>query len=319
MRNIPWSWFKEREVITWLIGAAVVILLAAVAFWWTVRTTTPTRFEPEEWTEPVLYHPDQEKPLQGLAVGPRTTSNAASSAGRVALTDKAEVIFAGPYSSSAGARGVATTGDSPAISSAGGIAGRKGLPAGAVNPASVGTGLKDKPWEAGQDTGKSPLIASGPAQATGGNISSAGGNQRTGSASERPLLPLTGKISSGFGWIFSKTQEDWRFHPGIDLEGVKGAEVKACLSGKVVRVQRSEEDGFRITLEHPGGLFSAYSHCGEVLVKPGQSVKQGQIIARLGEPGLSEVLEGFHLHFEIRDQKDQALDPEGLIKPVGGN
>lgn len=271
LKNLPWSWFKEKEVRTWLIGAVVVLLLATVAFWWTTRSVAPTKFEPEKWEEPILRLPDREQPLAAVNAG----------------LPSGELITAGPAS--------------PA---------KAGESAPETNPAKTET-VKGAP---SPGAGKSPAPTGNAGTSPPAGAENAQPALNAATTPEKPSWPLQGNVIGTFGWSFSPTYEDWRFHPGLDIAGKNDAAVAAFLSGKVIRVERSVEEGYRITIEHAGGLFSVYAHCGEVQVKPGQLVKAGQVIGRLGEPGFLEVKEGFHLHFELRDEKGQAIDPETYLK-----
>lgn len=93
---------------------------------------------------------------------------------------------------------------------------------------------------------------------------------------------------------FFKTME---MHNGIDLLASLGTEVIAVANGVVTDVSRSDRGrGNQIIIEHWGGYKTVYSHLGDVMVRKSQQVKQGSVIARVGNSGLSFAP---HLHFEV--------------------
>lgn len=106
--------------------------------------------------------------------------------------------------------------------------------------------------------------------------------------------PLTAPISSLYG-------KRWgRFHDGIDIDGEAGDKIRAAAPGQVVYSGRLGSYGKLIVVKHPNGLFTAYAHNKKNLVKKGKKVKQGQVIAVVGNSGRAT---GSHLHFEVRDKK----------------
>jgi murein DD-endopeptidase MepM/ murein hydrolase activator NlpD len=96
------------------------------------------------------------------------------------------------------------------------------------------------------------------------------------------------------------------YHEGVDLRALPGTPVYAVQAGKVLYANRRIRGyGNMIVLKHSSELSTIYAHNSKVLVRPGQIVKQGQIIARTGNTGRSH---GPHLHFEIRSGLG-AVDP----------
>lgn len=93
---------------------------------------------------------------------------------------------------------------------------------------------------------------------------------------------------------FYKTME---MHNGIDLLAALGTEVIASANGVVTDISRSDRGrGNQIVIEHWGGYKTVYSHLGDILVRKSQQVKQGSVIARVGNSGLSFAP---HLHYEV--------------------
>jgi lipoprotein NlpD len=104
--------------------------------------------------------------------------------------------------------------------------------------------------------------------------------------------PVKGTITSAFG------TRRHRMHDGIDIAAARGTPVRAAAAGRVVYADhRIAGYGRLIIIRHAGNFFTAYAHNERNLVARGDRVKQGEIIARVGETGR---ITGPHLHFEIR-------------------
>lgn len=124
------------------------------------------------------------------------------------------------------------------------------------------------------------------------------------------IIPVDGKITSGFG-----TREDpinigkKEQHNGIDIDGVDGTPIKCALDGTVTKIEESDTLGRVVRVKHSDGLETLYGHCSEILVDENQTVKQGEIIAKIGHTGN---VTAPHLHFEvIKDSK--GIDPLSVI------
>ena len=88
-----------------------------------------------------------------------------------------------------------------------------------------------------------------------------------------------------------------RPHEGIDLSAHLGTPIYATADGKVLQAgYRAGGFGKKVLLDHGFGYRTLYGHCNEVLVKPGQEVSRGEVIARVGSTGLSKAP---HLHYEV--------------------
>lgn len=122
-------------------------------------------------------------------------------------------------------------------------------------------------------------------------------------------VPVEGVLSSPFGERTDPMTQELKMHNGIDIEADKGSSIKAALGGTVIESGSSRTYGYFIKIDHRDGLTTVYAHCSELIAKKGQEVKQGSIIAKVGDTGASV---GSHLHFEI--WKDgTALDPLNFI------
>lgn len=126
-------------------------------------------------------------------------------------------------------------------------------------------------------------------------------------ASKTPFLekPSRGYISSDYGPRWGN-----KIHHGIDIAGNTGTDVKAAFEGKVIDTSYHEIYGKKVMIDHGNGIQTLYGHCDEILVKKGNEVKQGQVIAKMGNTGRST---GPHLHFEVRIN-GKTVNPNEYIK-----
>ena len=118
--------------------------------------------------------------------------------------------------------------------------------------------------------------------------------------------PAEGRVIREFGFNYSKTYRDYRFHDGIDIEVPQGAPVVAAADGKVAKVAYTEIEGYTITIEHGAYLQTHYKHLTEVSAARGDTVKQGQEIGRITEAGS-------YLHFGIT-HKGNKEDPQKYLE-----
>lgn len=102
-------------------------------------------------------------------------------------------------------------------------------------------------------------------------------------------------ISSEYGWRVLWGRDD--FHLGIDMAAPTGSNVYASASGTVLISAWHYSYGYYILIDHGNGTATLYAHNSQLLVSEGQSVSQGQLIAKVGSTGSSS---GPHLHFEVR-------------------
>lgn len=118
------------------------------------------------------------------------------------------------------------------------------------------------------------------------------------------MRPSRGSISSGYGSRWGGT------HHGIDIVGNIGDPIKSALGGVVKETAYSNVYGNMIILSHGNGIETVYGHCSKVIVKPGETIKKGDVIGKIGSTGRST---GPHLHFELR-VNGKAIDPSKYIK-----
>ncbi|MEB3259071.1 MAG: M23 family metallopeptidase [Cyanobacteriota bacterium] len=131
------------------------------------------------------------------------------------------------------------------------------------------------------------------------------------------IFPLIGSAvpTSPFGWRLHPILGTWIMHSGRDFAAPEGTPVVAALSGRVVSSGEAGGYGLAVELEHGQPLRrTLYGHLSEIYVREGDSVRQGEVIGRVGSTGLST---GPHLHFELRLPQDGgwvATDP-GDLRP----
>jgi len=111
------------------------------------------------------------------------------------------------------------------------------------------------------------------------------------------LKPVTGWLTSGFGYRRDPFTKEMHFHRGIDLAAPAGTTVRAALDGKVIVVGYDSVLGNYILIRHQISYSSLYGHLSQIWVKRGSTVTRGQRIGTVGNTGKST---GPHLHFEIR-------------------
>jgi murein DD-endopeptidase MepM/ murein hydrolase activator NlpD len=130
------------------------------------------------------------------------------------------------------------------------------------------------------------------------------------------ILPLTipTEITSAFGWRTHPITGDARFHRGIDLGAAYGSPIVAAKSGRIYLADLYGGYGLTVIVQHNAMQQTLYAHMSQLFVKPGEWVRQGQLIGQVGSTGAST---GPHLHFEFLQQTAQgwsALDPAEVFK-----
>lgn len=122
--------------------------------------------------------------------------------------------------------------------------------------------------------------------------------------------PVTsGYLSSGFGNRTDPFTGRRAFHRGVDFAGREGAEVVAVASGVVIWSGERYGYGELVEINHGNGYITRYAHNADNLVAVGDTVKRGQVIARMGDTGRAT---GPNLHFEVL-LNDRQVDPLSYI------
>ena len=113
------------------------------------------------------------------------------------------------------------------------------------------------------------------------------------------------RVASGYGVRIDPVYHVRRFHYGMDFTAPTGTDVYATGNAKVISVGWKQGYGNTIVLDHGFGYTTLYAHLYKGLVRVGQKVKRGDVIALVGNTGKST---GPHLHYEVRIN-DKPVDP----------
>jgi murein DD-endopeptidase MepM/ murein hydrolase activator NlpD len=132
---------------------------------------------------------------------------------------------------------------------------------------------------------------------------SSGGSADVTPSSAGLVWPVSGPVTSPFGWRWG------RMHEGIDIGVGYGTPIRAAASGTIIYCGWEGGYGNLVVIDHGGSLATAYGHQSSIAVSCGQSVSQGQVIGYVGCTGHCF---GPHLHFEVRINGNP-VDPLGYL------
>jgi len=128
----------------------------------------------------------------------------------------------------------------------------------------------------------------------------------------RPIAK--GWISSKYGMRTDPFNGKPEFHKGLDLAGKEGSNIVAVAAGVVTWAGKRYGYGNLVEINHGKGYVTRYGHARKVLVKVGDTVKKGQIIAEMGNTGRST---GPHVHFEVW-RNGHTVDPMKYVQASSG-
>jgi len=131
----------------------------------------------------------------------------------------------------------------------------------------------------------------------------------------KDMLPNSSPVnaafnSSSYGWRIDPFNGNKAFHEGLDFSAAEGTPIYAAAGGIVTTADRTPDYGNIVKVDHGSGLETRYAHASKLMVKVGDRVEKGQVVALVGSTGRST---GAHLHYEIR-LNGNALDPRKYLK-----
>ncbi|MEJ5362605.1 MAG: M23 family metallopeptidase [Spirochaetota bacterium] len=121
--------------------------------------------------------------------------------------------------------------------------------------------------------------------------------------------PLGGRLTSFFGGRVHPIFRQWGFHNGLDIAASYGTPVGAARGGVVISSGWMGGYGKAVIIQHDEGFKTLYGHLSTINVRPGQKVKAGQFLGRVGSTGWST---GPHLHFTLW-QYNKLINPMKVL------
>ncbi|WP_281689601.1 M23 family metallopeptidase [Pseudonocardia thermophila] len=128
-----------------------------------------------------------------------------------------------------------------------------------------------------------------------------------GASSGGAVQMIVGRITSGFGARWGTT------HQGLDIAAPIGTPIRAPAAGTVISSGPASGFGLWVRLQHADGTITVYGHINRSLVKVGQKVNAGDVIAEVGNRGQST---GPHLHIGVM-QNGRYVDPRPWLNAQG--
>lgn len=131
------------------------------------------------------------------------------------------------------------------------------------------------------------------------------------------IWPADGWLSAAYGYRRDPFTGERTFHPAVDISTSRGQPVYATAAGLVSSASRSGAYGNLVVLEHGFQLRTRYGHLLQFAVKPGDTVKRGDVIGYIGATGRAT---GTHVHYEVW-VNGRAMNPLRLLpaRPLAAN
>ena len=132
---------------------------------------------------------------------------------------------------------------------------------------------------------------------------------------KKKLMPTVKPVdvdwnASSFGWRIDPINGQNALHEGVDFLVDTGTPIHAAASGLVVVAEFHPQYGYVVDIDHGNDFITRYAHASKLLVKAGDLVQRGGVIAESGSTGRST---GPHVHFEVR-YKGVAQNPNRFLQ-----
>ena len=125
------------------------------------------------------------------------------------------------------------------------------------------------------------------------------------------IWPVRGALSGPFGKRIDPFEGEGAFHTGVDISSPYGTTVAATADGVVTTAGFMSGYGRLVILRHgKGNISTYYAHLSEYFVRPGQVVRQGEVVGRVGRSGRTT---SAHLHYEVR-QNETPVNPYRYLR-----
>lgn len=129
------------------------------------------------------------------------------------------------------------------------------------------------------------------------------------------ILPVQGTVLTQHSLdtlVYSKTLDEWRGHPGIDIKAEEGTKVVSPLDGTIKNIYEDDLWGIVIVIDHGQGLETKLANLGtKEMVKVGTKVNKGDYISTIGRTASIEMMIEPHLHFEAT-LNGKMIDPRSI-------
>lgn len=165
--------------------------------------------------------------------------------------------------------------------------------------AGIGGGTLTDEVEAGDLAADLPAMADRAAEIAGAlDVVEAKLDERLRWISSTPAItPVKGIFTSAFGYRSDPLTHGRGVHQGVDIAAAPGQPVRASADGVIVQAGEIGGLGQAVFIAHGFGVTTRYGHMSRIDVRPGQRVKRGDVVGRVGNTGRST---GYHLHYEVR-------------------
>lgn len=111
------------------------------------------------------------------------------------------------------------------------------------------------------------------------------------------INPVKGRLTTRFGNRIHPITKKPQFHNGIDIAAPEGTDIVAPTDVKFQKQWLDKAGGISLSVITGDGMRFGFAHLSKVIIKPGESAKAGDVIAKVGNTGRST---GAHLHFTVK-------------------